>query len=64
MSTPPLSLKGYRTIILSVASLIIFAGGQLTGIVTDGQTLAIIGSVVAIATMVLRYFTDGPIGQK
>lgn len=63
MSSPTF-LKGYRSLILNFATLVVIAGGALTGQVTDGQTVAIIGSVVAVANLVLRLLTDTAAGKS
>lgn len=51
-------LKGWKTVSVNIATLIIVAGGALTGQITDGRTLAIIASVVAIANIMLRILTN------
>lgn len=58
------NLKGYRTLIFNVASLVVLIGTYLTGSVTDGETLRIIAIVVSGANMLLRMMTDTPVGKS
>lgn len=54
-------LKGYKTLIVNVLTLVIVVGGALTGQITDPTTLRYIAIVLAGANVVLRFVTDSPV---
>lgn len=56
-------LKGWRTIIFNIATLIVMAGGYLTDTVKDPNTLIWVIVAVNIANLILRYMTTTPVGN-
>lgn len=58
-------LKGYKTVIFNILAAIIpvleVSGAELG---LEGQGLALYGLAVTIGNIVLRFFTNTPIGQK
>ena len=58
------ALKGWRTLIANVATLGILLATGLTGTITDAETLRYIAVALAVANILLRWVTTGPVAPK
>lgn len=56
-------LKGYKTLIVNVLTLVIVVGGALTGQITDANTLRYIAIGLTVANTILRFITTTPVGK-
>ena len=58
------ALKGWRTLIFNVATLVVVIGGAASGQIENPETLRYIVIAVGIANLVLRKLTTGPVGSQ
>lgn len=58
-----LQLKGYRTVAINVAFFVLLLGSALIGEINDPAVLRGIAIVMAVANVVLRFATTGPVGD-
>lgn len=58
-------MKGYRTIALNVLATVVGAlmATDWAG-VTDARTAGLVVGGLGVANTVLRFFTDGPVGDR
>lgn len=57
------NLKGYRTIAINVAFFVLLLGSALIGEINDPAVLRGIAVVMAVANVVMRFATTGPVGD-
>lgn len=58
------ALKGWRTLAVNIATLVVLLGGALTGTIEDADTLRYIAIGLTVANVVLRWLTTGPVAPK
>lgn len=59
-----MQLKGWRTLVFNILTLLALLLGGLTGQITDADTLRYIGIAMAVVNILLRWVTDGPVALK
>ncbi len=58
------SLRGWKTLLFNIATLVVLLGGALTGQIENADTLRYIAIGLTVANVILRWLTTGPVAPK